>query len=255
MNYLSTPMTIYIYAITFLLGLVMGSFCNAWAWRIVNHEKIQKGRSHCTVCNHTLSALDLVPLFSWLFLKGKCRYCGSKISPRYPIAELILGVYFVSILAVYGFSFDTLRYLLLGCLLFVASLEDIDSMEIQDYLLIPAAILALLRLTETGVIKDMLLGLIVPVALCIIVFVMEKLLKREAMGGADIKIMFIFALHFGLYKSVLLLVIACIIGLIMALISKKGFNKEFPFGPSLALSSWLVMLFGNQIIDSYLALL
>ena len=88
---------IYIGFVFFLFGLVFGSFCNAWAWRIAHDESIAKGRSHCPECGHTLAAKDLVPLFSWIALKGKCRYCGKPISRRYPLVEAILGVYFLSV--------------------------------------------------------------------------------------------------------------------------------------------------------------
>jgi len=90
-------MNLYFSIVFFIFGLVFGSFLNCWAWRIVHNESVLKGRSHCAVCNHELGALDLVPLFSWIFLKGKCRYCGEKISARYPLVELICGLYFLSI--------------------------------------------------------------------------------------------------------------------------------------------------------------
>ena len=104
MLHLSPAITAYILVITALLGLVMGSFCNAWAWRLAHGESIARGRSHCAVCGHTLAARDLVPLLSWLTLRGKCRYCGEPISPRYPAVELVSGLHYVSILLRYDVS-------------------------------------------------------------------------------------------------------------------------------------------------------
>ena len=244
----------YIIALVFVLGLVFGSFSNAWAWRIVHHEKISKGRSHCPVCGHTLAAKDLVPLFSWLSLKGRCRYCGAPIAKRYPLSEAVLGTYFLSVLLVRGVSWDCLRFWALGSLLLVMSLEDLDIMEIEDYLQIAAAALFLLRFREAGFLKDALLGLIVAAVLLALVLVMERVLKRDAMGGADIKLVAVFGLHFGALQTLLLLVIACIVGLIGAAAAKKGFGKEFPFGPALATAAWITVLAGPQIINAYLSL-
>ena len=117
MLYLTPALTVYILTVTALLGLVFGSFCNAWAWRIAHGESIVHGRSHCAVCGHPLSARDLVPLLSWLFLRGKCRYCGAPISVRYPAVELISALYYLSIVLRFGLSADALRLLILGSLL------------------------------------------------------------------------------------------------------------------------------------------
>ena len=90
-SYLDTFTKIYLIAVCALFGLVMGSALNCLAYRIAHKEKWSGGRSRCPDCGHTLKAADLIPLFSYLFLKGRCRYCGKKISPRYPIAEALLA--------------------------------------------------------------------------------------------------------------------------------------------------------------------
>lgn len=256
MNILEYPAAAaaYIIALTFVLGLVFGSFCNAWAWRIVHHESIARGRSHCPACGHTLAAKDLVPLFSWLFLKGKCRYCGAPVSKRYPFTELLLGIFFLSMLLRYGISWDFLRYCALGSLLLVMSLEDWDSMEIEDFLQVPAALLFLLRFEEAGFWKDALFGLFIAGGVLLVVLLMERLLRRDAMGGADIKLLAVFGLHFGPQRTLLLLILACVAGILGALLSKKGFGREFPFGPALAIAAWMTMLFGQSILQAYLSL-
>lgn len=245
-------MIIFFYVISFVTGLIFGSFCNAWGWRIAHGESIAKGRSHCAVCNHELGARDLVPVFSWLFLKGRCRYCGEKISVRYPAVELICGLYYLSIFLKYGMSLDCLRLLILGSLLLVASLVDYDTMELPDGLLIAAAAAALLRLPDW---KSILIGAFaVSVPLLLIVLAMDRILKRETMGGGDIKLMAVLGMHFGAGKTLLLIVAACLIGIAVALIAKKGKGKEFPFGPVLSLASWFTALFGSDIINYYLSL-
>lgn len=254
MEYLPAELAAVFYVFLGLFGLVFGSFCNAWAWRIANGESIVKGRSHCAVCGHSLNALDLVPLLSWLFLGGKCRYCKAKISFRYPLIELICCAYFVTIGWRYGFTFDTLRLLALGCLLLVASLVDWDTMELPDGLLIAAAVFSLLRLTEPGAWKDMLIGLVaVPLPLLGLVLLADKILKKESMGGGDIKLMAVLGLHFGWKLSLLILIFACILGLLAALLTKK-LGKPFPFGPALSAAAWLTALVGSSVLGWYLSL-
>ena len=246
---------IYLSIVAFAFGTVFGSFCNAWAWRMVHNEKISKGRSHCPKCGHTLAAKDLVPIFSWLLCKGKCRYCGEPISIRYFLTESLLGVYFLSIFLVYGVSLATIRFWALGSIMLVMSLQDLDTMEMEDSLQIAAAGFVLLRIGEKGFIKDALLGLIVAAVMLAISLISEKILAREAMGGADIKLMAVLGIHLGPLKMVYLLILACVIGLVGAVITKKGFGKEFPFGPALALAAWITILSGTTVVNAYLSLL
>jgi len=246
---------IYFPIVAFVFGTVFGSFCNAWAWRINHNEKISKGRSHCTKCGHVLGVLDLIPLFSWLFLKGRCRYCGEKISPRYILAEAILGLYFLSIYLTYGLTWTCLRFLLLGCLLLICSLTDLETMEIPDAMMIAAAVAALLRLTEPGGWKSALIGCFaISVPLLLIVLLMDKLLKKETMGGGDIKLMAVLGLHFGAGKTLFILIVACVLGIVIALIQKRKPDVRFPFGPILALAGWITALIGEPVMNWYLGM-
>lgn len=259
------PSTIYILQtayfafLTFLLGLVFGSFGNAWAWRIANDEKITKGRSHCPKCGHELAAKDLVPLFSWLFLRGKCRYCGEPISARYPLAEALLGTYFLSVFLVYGFSVACLRLIILGFFLLVCSLTDWETMELPDALLIAAAAAALLRLFEPGGWKENLISMLVGAAavsipLLAAVLIMDRVLKKESMGGGDIKLIAMLGLHFGAAKTLLLLIIACILGIVLAAVGRKKKDARIPFGPSISIAAWITALVGGPVISWYTGL-
>lgn len=252
MLHLSPAITAYILVITALLGLVMGSFCNAWAWRLAHGESIARGRSHCAVCGHTLAARDLVPLLSWLTLRGKCRYCGEPISPRYPAVELVSGLYYVSILLRYDVSWDALRFLILGSLLLTASLVDLDTMELPNGLLLAAALLALLRLP--GGWKSALLGAVaISVPLLLLVLLADKLLGRETMGGGDIKLVAVLGLHFGPLQTLFLLILSCVLGLVLGAAMKKAKDAPFPFGPALALAGWLTALCGAPLVSWYLS--
>lgn len=246
----------YLLLLTAVVGLVMGSFCNAWAWRIVHHENIAKGRSHCPECGHVLSPFDLVPLFSWLALKGRCRYCGAPISARYPLTELISMLIYLSVILRFGFTLDAIRFIIVESLLFTASLTDIDTMEIPDRMSVLLCLAALLRLgSGPGIIPSMLIGFAaVSVPLLIVVLIAEQVLKRPAMGGGDIKLIAVLGLHFGAAQTLLMLIIACIVGLIAAAAARKGASREFPFGPSIAIAAWITMLCGSSVITWYLGL-
>lgn len=259
MLHLSPAVTAYILVVTALLGLVMGSFCNAWAWRIAHGESIARGRSHCAVCGHILAARDLIPLVSWLTLQGKCRYCGAPISKRYPAVEALSCLYYLSILLRCDVSWDALRFLILGSLLLTACLVDLDIMELPDGLLAAAALCALLRLPAEGLpgLKNALLGgVAVALPLLGLVLLADKLMGRETMGGGDIKLMAVLGLHFGPALSLLLLILACVLGLLFALPGQKqgGESRPFPFGPALGGAAWLTALFGSPVLERYLSL-
>ncbi len=250
---LSPFLTAYISFIAALLGLVLGSFCNAWAWRVVHGESIVRGRSHCALCGHTLAARDLVPLLSWFFLRGRCRYCGAPISRRYPAAELISCLYYVSIVWRFGLTPDALRLLVLGSLLLTASLVDLDTMELPDGLLIAAALAALLRLPDGW--KDALLGAAcVAGPLLLLVLLCDKLMGREAMGGGDIKLVAVLGLHFGPAQTLFLLILACVLGLILGAALKRAKDAPFPFGPALSLAAWIAALAGGPVTEWYFSL-
>ncbi len=245
--------TAYILSIAALLGLVFGSFCNAWAWRIVRGESIVRGRSRCALCGHVLAPRDLVPLLSWLSLRGRCRYCGAPISPRYPAAELLSGAYYVSVVLRYGLTLDALRLLILGSLLLTASLVDLEVMELPDCLLLGGALSALLRLP--GGWRDALLGaLAVAGPLLLLVLLADRLTGRETMGGGDVKLVALLGLHFGPAQTLLLLILACALGLLLGTAQKKAKGAPFPFGPALSLAAWLTALAGGPLVGWYLFL-
>ncbi len=254
---------VYLILLCALLGLIMGSALNCLAYRIVHNEKWSGGRSHCPECGHVLSPADLVPLFSYLFLKGKCRYCGKKISPRYPIAEALLAIVFISLLLKYDLSLETAELMVLCACLFCLSLVDLDIQIIPDrFILIPiAARLAYLLITHgftmdglSAIWYSLWHGLILGGGVLILSLIMDKVLHKESMGGGDIKLLFVLGLYFDLPCCGLMVLAACILGILLAAVlgAKKGI--AFPFGPALAASGWLTLLFGQAITGWYLGL-
>ena len=260
---LSLPVQIYIVVITALLGLVMGSALNCLSYRIAKGEKWSGGRSPCASCGHELKVFDLIPLFSYIFLRGKCRYCGKRISSRYVIAEVSLAVIYVSLLWRFDLSLETLFLAVLCSCLFCLTLVDLDIQIIPDRFLSIAAVSRLVYLVIThgftvsclsAVWYSIWHGLVLGGVILILSLVMDKVLHKESMGGGDIKLLAVLGLYFDLPCCFFLLIAACVIGLILALGlgAKKGI--AFPFGPALSIAAWVTLLAGAPVTAWYMGL-
>ena len=123
---------LYIGTLVLILGTVFGSFVNCASSRIAHGESFLKGRSHCMNCGHELGALDLIPVLSFLGLRGRCRYCGAKISVRYPLTEAAAGVFSLILLARYGLSVEFLLFWGFSMILLGVGLVDLETFEIPD---------------------------------------------------------------------------------------------------------------------------
>lgn len=244
----------------------MGSFLNCVAYRVAHNESFVKGRSHCTTCGHVLAPLDLVPIFSYIFLKGKCRYCGTKVSVRYPITELVFALMCLGLVLRFGLTFECLRNFIFICCLFCLSIVDIESYTIPDGCLIisAAAWAAYLpyEFLKDGIgIKDVLLKVLAGVAfgaaLLVISLVLDKILKKETMGGGDIKLIAVVGLYLGFVGSLFNLIISCALGLLLGALMKhifKNQEKQIPFGPAISAAACFMLYAGNDLVDWYLRL-
>ena len=245
----------------FFLGSVFGSFLECLADR---GEKgisiITKERSFCPACGHTLGALDLIPIISWLTLRGKCRYCGAKIPPRHLILEAGTACIFTALFLRFGLSLSLLRGLVLMCCFIPAAIRDFDTGEIPDGFFITASLLWLPTLLidpdwKTSLVSGLLGAVIVPGVLLALAVLMEKILKRDALGGADIKLLFASGLYLGLGKSLLSLLLMSIYGLILAAVLKKKSKEAFPLGPAILFAVFTAFIAGDPLIGWYLSLL
>ena len=270
---------IYLCILAFLFGTVFGSFLNCMAWRIAHNESVLKGRSHCAVCGHTLGITDLIPVFSWLFLGGRCRYCKEKISPRYVAAELVCGCGFVLSFLRYGLSWRTLQVIVLFCILLALSLTDFEIYEIPDRFILAGMIWYLVssklmdrRLSLTGMTvsilpegeylslpawgQNLLAGLIGGFAIgggmLFLSLLFDHLLGKESMGGGDIKLFFMTSLYLGLLQGLFSLILSCIVGLVIAAVMRR---KRVPFGPAISLAAFLSLLYGESFVNWYLSLI
>ena len=254
---LPTPTRVYLLCLAAFLGLVMGSSLNCLAWRLAHGEKWSGGRSACPACGHTLGVGDLVPLFSWLALRGRCRYCHAPISVRYPLTELLFGLCTVSLLLHFGLAWDTLVYAVLyGCLLCL-SLVDLDVQIIPDRFLLIPAVLRLVQLAVQGGLSAVLSALwpaaVLGGAVLLLSLVLDKVLHRESMGGGDIKLLAMLGLFFSFPCCLLLVLLACLLGLLSAVLL-AGKDTAFPFGPAISVAAWMTLLIGGPVVSWYLGL-
>lgn len=250
-------LTIYILTVAFVLGAVFGSFINCMAWRIANGESVMTGRSHCATCGHPLKAGDMIPIFSYIFLQGKCRYCGEKISPRYVTVEIVTAIAFVAVVVKYDVSFETLRYLVLVCMLMGLSLVDLDKYIIPDRFIVAgivwwAATVPLMAEPWKLQLKDGLLGaFVIAGAMLALSLIFDKVTGKESLGGGDVKLLFMAGLYLGLLTSLLNLILACIVGIVFVAVLKQ---KKIPFGPAISIAVFFSILCGDQVVNWYLSL-
>jgi len=240
----------------FIYGLVFGSFYNVVGLRVPEGESIVRPPSHCPNCNRRLTVLDLIPVFSYLFLRGECRGCGSKISFIYPMMELITGILFALAFWHFGWSWELAVALLFYSLLVVLTVSDLAYMLIPDKFLlffgIPLVILRIIEPLDPW--WDSYLGAAVGFSLLLLI----AIVSRGGMGGGDIKLFLVIGIVLGTINSLVVLAIASVIGLIFGLISlrlsKRGRKTPIPFGPSIAIAAVIVHLYGEQLIDWYMNL-
>lgn len=259
--YENTYIGLYFLILAFAFGAVFGSFLNCAAWRIAHGESFLKGRSHCPACGHTLSAPDLIPIFSWIFLRGKCRYCKSKISPRYMLTELFFAVISVLSLLRWDLSPEYIRNMVFACCLFCLSLVDLECYEIPDGTLIISVLAWFVALPFVGmesrtVLIHILTGIGYGGGMLGLTLLFDRILGKETMGGGDIKLFAVTGLYLGAAASLFALFFSCILGLLMGAV-RKAQNKEMriPFGPSIAMASYAMMLYGDRLVQWYLGLL
>ncbi|MDD2955838.1 MAG: prepilin peptidase [Oscillospiraceae bacterium] len=257
----------YLLFLTALLGLAAGSFINCAAWRLVHHEPFFRGgRSHCVACGHALSPLDLIPLLSWICLRGRCRYCGKPVSARYPLAEAATAVLFLSAALCFGPTLETVQLMLLAVLLMGVCLTDLESCVIYDrFLLLIAALWAAFLPFSPSVQETLVSGIAgafsVSLPLLLLTLFGEHVLHREMMGGGDIKLFCVLGLFLGWKLSLMTLIFACFTGILFGLVFRNktfGGGEEpagaFPFGPAVCLAAWVVLLFGRPLLDWYFSL-
>lgn len=241
------------------LGAAMGSFLHCAAWRIARGESFTKGRSHCPECGHALGLPELIPLLSWLLLRGRCRFCKAKIPARYFLAELFFAAVTVACLLRFDLSVLCLRNFGLLCCLFLLSMVDAETMEIPDGALIAIAVIwvAAEPFLWTGwgdALLHVAAGVVYGGVLLLLALAMDRILKKETLGGGDVKLLALIGLCLGFMQTLFAVILACVLGLLQALATRKRSGVQFPFGPALSASAALMLFVGAPLAAWYLGL-
>ncbi|MFV0465085.1 MAG: prepilin peptidase [Lachnospiraceae bacterium] len=245
---------ILIYFVIFLFGIVIGSFLNVCIIRIPEHTTIITDRSHCMMCGYQLAWFDLIPIFSYLFLKGRCRKCAVAISPQYPIVEGVNGIGYILVFSVYGLSAQSILYCLLTSALIVLTVIDWRIYEIPLGINVFILMLGILRLAlEPSNWKNAIAGfLIVSIFLELILIAS----KGRAIGGGDVKLMAVAGLLLGWKLILLSFFLGCLFGSVIHLIrmKKSGQDRTLALGPYLSAGIFISALWGEELIQLYLKL-
>jgi leader peptidase (prepilin peptidase)/N-methyltransferase len=244
-------------AITFFGGLISGSFISVVAHRVPRGESIVGPRSRCPSCGTTIAAYDNVPVFSWLLLRGRARCCGERISPRYPLVELALGILYVLIaIVLWGDAGEVALGLVFVTMLAAVTLTDLERRLIPNKILIAGAVAAVLiaavsdpaSLPERALAAAAAGGLLFAAALA----------YPRGMGLGDVKLAAVMGLFLGRAVGpaiMVALLVGALVGL--GLIAREGAaarKRAIPFGPFLALGGVAGLLAGDQLVDWYLGL-
>ncbi len=248
-----------ILALIIIIGLIIGSFLNVCIFRIPKGESISFPPSHCSKCKTNLKPWNLIPVLSYLLIKGRCRYCGEKISPQYPFIEIFNALIFLLLFIKFDLSLDFIAYSILSSLLLVISLIDFKTKTIPNGLVLFGLITGIsykicifILYTNISVILNSTLGLLIGGGFLLLVAVITK----GGMGGGDIKLMGTLGLWLGIKATILTMFISFLIGgvisAILLLFRKKRIGQAIPFGPFIAIAAFISIYHGQEIFAWYL---
>ena len=242
------------YSIIFLFGIVIGSFLNVCIYRIPKKEDIVKVRSHCMNCGYQLEWYDLIPLFSYLFLRGRCRKCKTKLSAQYPLIEAANGVLYVVIVLTNGVNVESLLYCLLSSALLTLSVIDFRTYEIPIGINICILALGVVRIvTDYTNWSSYIIGFF---AVSVFLTILYYTTKGRGIGGGDVKLMAVCGLLLGWKLIILAFFLGCIFGAGIHLLRMKisGEGHVLAMGPYLSAGIFVAMLWGEQMIGWYFRL-
>lgn len=250
-------MVAYYACVMFIFGACFGSFYNVVGYRLPRNMSIIHPNSHCTTCNHELNVIDLFPILSYIFLKGKCRYCKAKVGLFYPIFEFLTGLLFMLSYLKFGFSYELIIALIFISMSLIVMLSDFSTMIIPDEVLITTSLLVIvvdfIFLGFQPTIYAIINGMIAFLCMYLLKLLGDFLFKKESMGGGDIKMMFVFGLVLGWPTAILSIFFSSFIALPASFVlMAKNDAHEIPFGPFLVIAAMILLLSGidmNFILD------
>ena len=254
--------------VIFIFGSMLGSFLNVCIVRLPQGVSIVNPPSHCPNCRARIPFYDNIPLISYLFLRGRCRFCAERISPRYIFVELLMGSLSVALLLRFGLGTVFFVYVAFVAALVVISFIDLDKQIIPDVISLPGIVLGLLTSllhypwpTDSLSIPpspvNSVLGILMGGGFLFLVAVLYEYLKGiEGMGMGDVKLLAMIGAFLG-WSSVLLglffaSLIGSLVGLVLMLLTGEGLKLKIPFGPFLCLGALFHLFLGRAVIQFYL---
>lgn len=244
-----------VYIFLFVVGLVFGSFFNVVGLRLPKNESLISPGSHCVNCNHNLRWYELIPVFSYIFLHGKCKKCKTKISIQYPLVELTNGILYCISFKLFGFSYNTLLSIVLVSIVMITIISDCKYMVILDEVLVIGGILALIILYFMGGLTFMLRhiasGLVLFIVMLLVKIMGDHAFKQESLGWGDVKLTFIAGMVLGFKMGLIYIFLGALIALPYAIYTTlKKNDGMIPFGPFLVIS--MLIIFWNSGLFTYL---
>ncbi|KAF1086553.1 Type 4 prepilin-like proteins leader peptide-processing enzyme [Sporotomaculum syntrophicum] len=244
----------FVQVLVFIIGACIGSFLNVCIYRLPRGQSVVSNPSHCPGCGRRLGVPDLVPLLSYVLLKGRCRYCGERISARYPLVELLTALLFLVAYHFWGLQWQTVAMWLFFAVLVTAAFIDFQHKIIPDELILAGGVLGLplVFLSGPGKLVDGLIGFLFAGLL----FLFIAVVSNGGMGGGDIKLSALMGLYLGFPNIIVALFSSFLLGGLsgIALMALRAKNRKdsVPFGPFLAFGSVLAAFYSGQIIRWYL---
>ena len=225
-----------------ILGMILGSFYACMGYRIPNKIPLTKPNSFCENCKKEIKWYMNIPVFSYIFLKGRCAYCKSKIDSLSFIVEVLTSFLFVVFYLKYGFNFTFFISIVLTSILAVTMVSDFRYYYVSDRVVVLGLIslLVLIYLEKEFIIYKLVSGISMFILIFIIKIIGDKTFKRESLGGGDIKLLGLIALALGFYPTLISLIISCTMTLLYYYLSKSS-EKEIPFGPFLLIGALIVL--------------
>lgn len=241
----------------FILGLVLGSFANVLIFRMPRKQSIAFPSSNCTSCKTPIKPYDNIPLASYIILRGRCRHCGAKISPRYPLVELSTALLFILLLKYFGLTSQFAFFAVFTFIMLVHAFIDYDYYLLLDKLNIAGLLLGvgILLISKDLDIIEGLLGAVVGGGLLGLVYLlMLVIFRKEGMGIGDIKTAAMCGLYLGVIGVIFMFIIASVVGIIWGIgRMMAGKGRMLPFGTMMAPASVIVIFFGDYLSELFFA--
>lgn len=248
------------FLLVFIIGSIIGSFLNVCIYRIPTNESIVYPASHCTSCKKSLKFYDLIPMVSYVFLRGRCSYCKEKISLIYPFTEVVTAVIFVVLYKCYGFTYMFLKSAILVSFLIVIGMIDYNTTDIYNEISrigMATGVFWIIFSYFQGedILNYILGGLLGWSVIAIFIIVPKMIIKKDGMGWGDADICLMCGLYLGCQQIIRVITIAAVLGAIVSIIliyiRRKDKEDYIAFGPYIAIGTFIVTVVGENIIRFY----